>query len=224
MKLALLSPASALASRVLPVPGGPTSSTPRGADAPSFAYCAGSCMKALTRFSAALASSLPMASAELGLAAAPPAWVRRTAHAGLQLGDEEHRRHQQSHQHQRRQHGMSIRSSARRLAVRGSTSIRTSAKPAVALRSPSRSSTVPAQPMRVAARHHRAGLLAALARVEHQVRLRWWPGPPPPRRRRPAPGGSPRRASGWPASPAAPARTAAPRRSCAHWRHRSPCR
>ena len=33
----VLSPASALASKVLPVPGGPTSKTPRGADAPSFA-------------------------------------------------------------------------------------------------------------------------------------------------------------------------------------------
>ena len=78
MKLALLSPASAFASSVFPVPGGPTSNTPRGAAAPSLAYWAGLCMKAFTRFSAALASSLPMASANCvcgrvdNLDAAPP--------------------------------------------------------------------------------------------------------------------------------------------------------
>ena len=78
MKLVLLSPAKASASKVLPVPGGPTSSTPRGADAPNLAQCVGSCLKALTRFNPALASSLPMTSANCvcgradSLDAAPP--------------------------------------------------------------------------------------------------------------------------------------------------------
>ncbi len=58
----LASPATALASRVLPVPGGPTSSTPLGMMAPTSVYLAGLCKKSTTSASASLASSWPATS------------------------------------------------------------------------------------------------------------------------------------------------------------------
>ena len=63
-KFAPHSPASARASSVLPVPGGPSSSTPRGARAPTAVYCAGSFMKAATRCNDFFASSAPITSAK----------------------------------------------------------------------------------------------------------------------------------------------------------------
>src|SRR2546427_4040172 len=64
MKFAPHSPASARASSVLPVPGGPSSSTPRGARAPTAVYCAGAFMKAATRCNDFFASSAPITSAK----------------------------------------------------------------------------------------------------------------------------------------------------------------
>ena len=51
------SPATARASRVLPVPGGPTSSAPLGSLAPISAYLPGLCRKSTISLSASLASS-----------------------------------------------------------------------------------------------------------------------------------------------------------------------
>ena len=59
------SPATALASRVLPVPGGPTSSTPLGILAPILVYLSGLCKKSTTSRSASLASSSPSTSAKV---------------------------------------------------------------------------------------------------------------------------------------------------------------
>ena len=59
------SPATALASRVLPVPGGPTSSTPLGSLAPMAAYFSGSWRKSTTSIRASLASSWPATSAKV---------------------------------------------------------------------------------------------------------------------------------------------------------------
>ena len=56
------SPATALASSVLPVPGGPTSSTPLGMLAPMELYLDGLCRKSTISFSASLASSSPATS------------------------------------------------------------------------------------------------------------------------------------------------------------------
>ena len=53
------SPATALASRVLPVPGGPTRRTPLGIFAPSVVYLAGFLRKSTTSASSYLASSTP---------------------------------------------------------------------------------------------------------------------------------------------------------------------
>ena len=50
--------ATARASRVLPVPGGPTSSAPLGSFAPISAYFSGLCRKSTISLSASLASSL----------------------------------------------------------------------------------------------------------------------------------------------------------------------
>ncbi len=60
----LASPATALASRVLPVPGGPTSSAPRGMRAPISAYFCGLCKKSTISVSSSLASSSPATSAK----------------------------------------------------------------------------------------------------------------------------------------------------------------
>ena len=60
----LASPATALASRVLPVPGGPTSSTPLGSFAPISAYFWGLWRKSTTSIRASLASSWPATSAK----------------------------------------------------------------------------------------------------------------------------------------------------------------
>ena len=101
-------------------------------------------MKALTRLSAALASSLPMASLNVvagrsdSFDVAPPMPVCRRIRtmkpmpivATMISGDSR----------------LQIRSSTCWLRVRGSTSTPTSAKPCAALRSASLSSTVPAQP------------------------------------------------------------------------------
>ena len=59
------SPATALASRVLPVPGGPASSTPLGSLAPMAAYFSGSWRKSTTSIRASLASSWPATSAKV---------------------------------------------------------------------------------------------------------------------------------------------------------------
>ncbi len=58
----LASPAMALASRVLPVPGGPTMSTPRGILPPSFWNLAGSRRKSTSSATSSLASSTPATS------------------------------------------------------------------------------------------------------------------------------------------------------------------
>src|SRR6185369_15198654 len=59
------SPATARASRVLPVPGGPLSSTPRGIRPPSFRYLSGFLRKSTISASSALASSIPATSAKV---------------------------------------------------------------------------------------------------------------------------------------------------------------
>ena len=59
------SPATALASSVLPVPGGPTSSAPLGSFAPISAYFAGSCKKLTISCNASFASSSPATSAKV---------------------------------------------------------------------------------------------------------------------------------------------------------------
>ena len=59
------SPATALASSVLPVPGGPTSSTPRGILAPSLRKRSESERKSRTSSSSSTASSMPATSLNL---------------------------------------------------------------------------------------------------------------------------------------------------------------
>ena len=56
------SPATARASSVLPVPGGPTSRIPRGRRPPRRTLFAGSFRKATTSFSSSIASSTPATS------------------------------------------------------------------------------------------------------------------------------------------------------------------
>ncbi len=63
------SPATALASRVLPVPGAPTSSTPRGMRPPRSSNLWGFLRKSTTSISSSLASSMPATSAKVMLAA-----------------------------------------------------------------------------------------------------------------------------------------------------------
>ena len=58
------SPATARASRVLPVPGGPTSSTPRGIRAPMLVNRSGCLRKATTSWSSSLASLIPATSSK----------------------------------------------------------------------------------------------------------------------------------------------------------------
>ena len=60
----LASPATALASRVLPVPGGPTSRAPLGSLAPMERYFSGSWRKSTISPSSSLASSSPATSAK----------------------------------------------------------------------------------------------------------------------------------------------------------------
>ena len=59
------SPATALASKVLPVPGGPTSNTPLGSLAPMEAYLSGWWRKSTTSINASFASSWPATSAKV---------------------------------------------------------------------------------------------------------------------------------------------------------------
>ncbi len=59
------SPATARASSVFPVPGGPTSSTPFGIRAPRRPYFFGSLRNSTTSCSSALASSTPATSANV---------------------------------------------------------------------------------------------------------------------------------------------------------------
>ena len=59
------SPATALASRVLPVPGGPTSSAPFGSFAPISVYLPGLCRKSMISASDSFASSCPATSAKV---------------------------------------------------------------------------------------------------------------------------------------------------------------
>ena len=61
------SPATARASSVLPVPGGPTSRTPFGMRAPRRPYCFRSFRNSTISSSSALASSTPATSAKLVL-------------------------------------------------------------------------------------------------------------------------------------------------------------
>ena len=56
------SPATALASNVLPVPGGPTSKAPLGSFAPIFTYLPGLCKKSTTSTKLSFASSSPATS------------------------------------------------------------------------------------------------------------------------------------------------------------------
>ena len=59
------SPATALASRVLPVPGGPTSRAPFGIDAPISSYFLGLCRKSTISVNDSFASSCPATSAKV---------------------------------------------------------------------------------------------------------------------------------------------------------------
>jgi hypothetical protein len=59
------SPATARASSVLPVPGGPLSSTPRGIRAPSLRYLSGVLRKSTISVSSSLASSIPATSSNV---------------------------------------------------------------------------------------------------------------------------------------------------------------
>ena len=59
------SPATALASRVLPVPGGPTSSTPLGMRAPRERYFLGSFRNSTISRSSSFSSSAPATSAKV---------------------------------------------------------------------------------------------------------------------------------------------------------------
>src|SRR5882762_3300471 len=61
------SPAVALASKVLPVPGGPDSMAPRGILAPNFSYLAGSFRNFTNSMISSLASSMPATSLNLTL-------------------------------------------------------------------------------------------------------------------------------------------------------------
>ena len=65
------SPATARASSVFPVPGGPASRTPCGMRAPSRRYFSGSRRKSTTSDSSAFASSMPATSAKVTFS--PPA-------------------------------------------------------------------------------------------------------------------------------------------------------
>ena len=59
------SPATALASRVLPVPGGPTSSTPLGIRAPSLLNLSGDLRNSTTSSSSSFSSSAPATSSKV---------------------------------------------------------------------------------------------------------------------------------------------------------------
>ncbi len=59
------SPATARASRVLPVPGGPANRTPPGIRAPRARYCCGFLRKSTTSWSSPLTSSMPATSANV---------------------------------------------------------------------------------------------------------------------------------------------------------------
>ena len=59
------SPATALAIRVFPVPGGPTSNAPFGSEAPICAYLSGLCRKSTISLRASFASSCPATSANV---------------------------------------------------------------------------------------------------------------------------------------------------------------
>ena len=61
----LASPATARASSVLPVPGGPESSTPRGIMPPSRRYFPGSRRKSTISTSSSSASSIPATSSKV---------------------------------------------------------------------------------------------------------------------------------------------------------------
>ena len=61
----LLSPATALANKVLPVPGGPTSNTPFGILAPSFVNFCGSFKNSTISFNSSFSSSAPATSENL---------------------------------------------------------------------------------------------------------------------------------------------------------------
>ena len=66
------SPATALASSVLPVPGWPESSTPRGIRAPSCWYFSGFFRKSTISDSSSLASSMPATSVKFTRVSSPP--------------------------------------------------------------------------------------------------------------------------------------------------------
>ena len=72
------SPATALASSVLPVPGGPTSRAPLGILAPRSVYFFGFFRKSTISWSSSLASSSPATSLKVTLVLLPPSktWAR----------------------------------------------------------------------------------------------------------------------------------------------------
>ena len=73
----LASPATALASRVLPVPGGPTSRIPFGILAPRAVYRLGFLRKSTTSVSSSLASSSPATSLKETLTCPSPVILAR---------------------------------------------------------------------------------------------------------------------------------------------------
>ena len=66
-KATLASPATARASNVFPVPGGPTSNTPLGILAPSFSYCLGFFKNSTTSPNSSFASTQPATSSNVTL-------------------------------------------------------------------------------------------------------------------------------------------------------------
>ena len=74
------SPATALASSVLPVPGWPESSTPRGMRAPRRWYFSGDLRKSTISVSSSLASSMPATSLKFTRVSSPPS-ARRALRA-----------------------------------------------------------------------------------------------------------------------------------------------
>src|SRR5664280_2816256 len=83
------SPATARASRVLPVPGGPTIRTPRGGIAPARAYRSGCCRKSTTSRTSSFAPSYPATSANVVFVDEIDAIGQRRAGAGAMVANDE---------------------------------------------------------------------------------------------------------------------------------------
>ncbi len=96
---AFASPATARASSVLPVPGGPERSTPCGIRAPSVTYFSGWRRKSTTSVSSAFASSIPATSSKvIGMVAALVATCARAAERAEHPLDVPGAAHQQNEQ------------------------------------------------------------------------------------------------------------------------------